>query len=209
MRVRGDVSSQFLTALLMALPLVSSKDVVIDVVGELISKPYIEITLNLLARFGIQVRRDGWERFTIPAGSRYQSPGSIHVEADASSASYFIALGALTTSATGQNGIKIEGAVSYTHLDVYKRQGKEVAGIEHADADLYKGRQLILTPIERTLTTQLRQAQEVWTAMGCRVVQMSPEAHDAAFAAVSHLPHLLGFALMNSTATSQSGLVGG
>ena len=108
-RVRGDVSSQFLTALLMALPLVARQDVVIDVVGELISKPYIEITLNLLARFGIQVRRDGWERFTIPAGSRYQSPGSIHVEADASSASYFIALGALTTSATGQNGIKIEG----------------------------------------------------------------------------------------------------
>ena len=108
-RVRGDVSSQFLTALLMALPLVARQDVVIDVVGELISKPYIEITLNLLARFGIQVRRDGWERFTIPAGSRYQSPGSIHVEADASSASYFIALGAITTSAAGQNGIKIEG----------------------------------------------------------------------------------------------------
>ena len=108
-RVRGDVSSQFLSALLMALPLVARQDVVIDVVGELISKPYIEITLNLLARFGIQVRRDGWERFTIPAGSRYQSPGSIHVEADASSASYFIALGALTTSTTGQNGIKIEG----------------------------------------------------------------------------------------------------
>jgi 3-phosphoshikimate 1-carboxyvinyltransferase len=108
-RVRGDVSSQFLTALLMALPLVSRQDVVIEVVGELISKPYIEITLNLLARFGIQVRRDGWERFTIPAGSRYQSSGSIHVEADASSASYFIALGALTTSAAGPNGIKIEG----------------------------------------------------------------------------------------------------
>ena len=108
-RVRGDVSSQFLTALLMALPLVSRQDVVIEVVGELISKPYIEITLNLLARFGIQVRRDGWERFTIPAGSRYQSPGSIHVEADASSASYFIAIGAITTSAAGQNGIKIEG----------------------------------------------------------------------------------------------------
>ena len=108
-RVRGDVSSQFLTALLMALPLVSRHDVVIEVVGELISKPYIEITLNLLARFGIQVRRDGWERFTIPAGSRYQSPGSIHVEADASSASYFIALGALATCANGQNGIHIEG----------------------------------------------------------------------------------------------------
>ena len=93
--MRGDVSSQFLTALLMALPLVSRQDVVIDVVGELISKPYIEITLNLLARFGIHVQRDGWARFTIPAGSRYQSPGEIHVEADASSASYFIAAGAI------------------------------------------------------------------------------------------------------------------
>ena len=108
-RVRGDVSSQFLTALLMALPLVSRQDVVIDVVGELISKPYIEITLNLLARFGIHVQRDGWARFTIPAGSRYQSPGDIHVEADASSASYFIALGAVAAGATGQNGIKILG----------------------------------------------------------------------------------------------------
>jgi 3-phosphoshikimate 1-carboxyvinyltransferase len=92
-RVRGDVSSQFLTALLLALPLAATNDIVIEVVGELISKPYIEITLNLLARFGIKVRRDGWERFTIPAGSRYVSPGDIHVEADASSASYFIALG--------------------------------------------------------------------------------------------------------------------
>ena len=108
--VRGDVSSQFLTALLLALPLVArEQDVVIEVVGELISKPYIQITLALLARFGIQVARQGWERFTIPAGSRYQSPGSIHVEADASSASYFIALGALAASPKGQNGIKIQG----------------------------------------------------------------------------------------------------
>ena len=75
-QVRGDVSSQFLTALLMALPLVATQDIVIEVVGELISKPYIEITLNLLARFGITVRREGWQRFTIPAGSRYQSPAS-------------------------------------------------------------------------------------------------------------------------------------
>ena len=67
-KVRGDVSSQFLTALLMALPLVAQDDVVIDVVGELISRPYIEITLNLLARFGVRVQRDGWQRFTIPAG---------------------------------------------------------------------------------------------------------------------------------------------
>ena len=109
-QVRGDVSSQFLTALLLALPLVArEQDVVIEVVGELISKPYIQITLALLARFGIQVARQGWERFTIPAGSRYQSPGSIHVEADASSASYFIALGALAASPEGQNGIKIQG----------------------------------------------------------------------------------------------------
>ena len=100
-KVRGDVSSQFLTALLLALPLVATQDIVIEVQGELISKPYIEITLNLLARFGIKVRRDGWQKFTIPAGSRYQSPGSIHVEADASSASYFIALGAINTPANG------------------------------------------------------------------------------------------------------------
>jgi 3-phosphoshikimate 1-carboxyvinyltransferase len=108
-KVRGDVSSQFLTALLMALPLVAAKDIVIDVVGELISRPYIEITLNLLARFGVKVQRDGWQRFTIPAGSRLRSPGDIHVEADASSASYFIALGAISTRAGGQNSIKILG----------------------------------------------------------------------------------------------------
>jgi len=104
--VRGDVSSQFLTALLMALPLAASQQsIIIEVVGELISKPYIEITLNLLARFGIDVQREGWQRFIIPAGSRYRSPGSIHVEADASSASYFIALGAITQG----SGIRIQG----------------------------------------------------------------------------------------------------
>ena len=109
-RVRGDVSSQFLTALLMALPLAAgTQNIVIDVVGELISKPYIAITLQLLARFGIVVEHQNWQRFTIAAGSRYQSPGTIHVEADASSASYFIALGAITSSASGQNGIKIQG----------------------------------------------------------------------------------------------------
>ena len=106
-QVRGDVSSQFLTALLMALPLVARQDLVIEVVGELISKPYIEITLNLLARFGIDVRREGWQRFTIPAGSRYQSPGVLHVEADASSASYFIALGAIAAHQAAP--VRIEG----------------------------------------------------------------------------------------------------
>ena len=76
--------------------------------------------------------------------------------------------------------------------------GREVSGVEHADADLYAGKQVILTPIERTLTVQLQKAVDVWSALGCRVVKMSPEAHDAAFAAVSHLPHLLSFALMNA-----------
>ena len=107
-QVRGDVSSQFLTALLMALPLAAQQqDIVIEVVGELISKPYIDITLNLLQRFGIQVQRDGWQRFTIPAGSSYHSPKTIHVEADASSASYFIALGAI--AADGAQPVRIQG----------------------------------------------------------------------------------------------------
>ncbi len=104
-QVRGDVSSQFLTALLLALPLVATQSIVIEVVGELISKPYIEITLQLLQRFGVTVERDGWQRFTIAAGSRYTSPGSLHVEADASSASYFIALGALAS----ERGVRIQG----------------------------------------------------------------------------------------------------
>ncbi len=108
-RVRGDVSSQFLTALLMALPLVARQAIVIEVVGELISRPYIEITLNLLARFGIQVVRDGWQRFTIPAGSQFKSPGTLHVEADASSASYFIALGAIASEPTSNQRVKIKG----------------------------------------------------------------------------------------------------
>jgi 3-phosphoshikimate 1-carboxyvinyltransferase len=110
-RVRGDVSSQFLTALLLALPLVSQdRDIVIEVEGELISKPYIDITLNLLARFGIAVQRDGWQRFTIRQGSAYQSPGSIHVEGDASSASYFVAAGAI--AAHGGAPLRIEGVGS-------------------------------------------------------------------------------------------------
>ena len=115
-KVRGDVSSQFLTALLMALPLAThgagraaGRDIVIEVVGELISKPYVNITLNLLERFGIHVRHDGWQRFTIAAGSQYRSPGDIHVEADASSASYFIAIGALAAPRDGHAGITIQG----------------------------------------------------------------------------------------------------
>ncbi len=76
--------------------------------------------------------------------------------------------------------------------------GKEVSGVDNADPDLYVGKQVILTPIERTLTVQLQKAVDVWTGLGCRVLKMSPEAHDSAFAAVSHLPHLISFALMNA-----------
>ena len=108
-QVRGDVSSQFLTALLMALPLVADRRIVIEVVGELISRPYVEITLNLLARFGVEVQRQGWQRFVIPAGSQLRSPGSLHVEADASSASYFIALGAIAAGREEPRGIHISG----------------------------------------------------------------------------------------------------
>jgi 3-phosphoshikimate 1-carboxyvinyltransferase len=155
--VRGDVSSQFLTALLMALPLAShsaptpgtdvsglppegaappgggpsaGRDIVIEVVGELISKPYIEITLNMLERFGIAVRREGWQRFIIPAGSRYRSPGEIHVEADASSASYFVALGALAASGQpvrieGVGASSIQGDIRF--VEAAQRMGADVS----------------------------------------------------------------------------------
>ena len=83
--------------------------------------------------------------------------------------------------------------------------GKEVSGVDNADPDLYVGRQVILTPIERTLTVQLQKAVDVWTALGCRVLKMSPEQHDAAFAAVSHLPHLIAFALMNAISGQPQG----
>jgi prephenate dehydrogenase len=82
--------------------------------------------------------------------------------------------------------------------------GKESSGVEHADADLYRGRQVIITPIERTLVAQLKKAQQAWEAVGGAVIKMAPDAHDAAIAAVSHLPHLLAFAYVNSIA-SQSG----
>jgi 3-phosphoshikimate 1-carboxyvinyltransferase len=102
-RLRGDVSSQFLTALLMALPL-TGEAAVIEMTTELISRPYIEITLNLMARFGVKVEREGWQRFTIPAGQHYRSPGLLHVEGDASAASYFLAAGAI-----GGGPVRVEG----------------------------------------------------------------------------------------------------
>ena len=104
--VRGNVSSQFLTGLLQAAPLVArDTPLVIVVEGELISRPYVEITLNLMARFGVQVERDGWNRFVVLAGQRYVSPGRIAVEGDASTASYFLAAGAL-----GGGPLRVKGA---------------------------------------------------------------------------------------------------
>ncbi len=102
-QVRGNVSSQFLTGLLMALPLRQTATTV-EVVGELISKPYIGITLAMLRRFGVEVRQDGWASFTVAADARYTSPGEIYVEGDASSASYFLAAGAI-----GGGPVRVEG----------------------------------------------------------------------------------------------------
>jgi 3-phosphoshikimate 1-carboxyvinyltransferase len=117
MSVRGNVSSQFLTALLMSAPLMAKDHPVsIDVVGELISKPYIEITLNLMRRFGVTVEQDGWQSFTVQPGQRYASPGSIHVEGDASSASYFLAAGAIAGGPVRVEGVgrdSIQGDVRF------------------------------------------------------------------------------------------------
>ena len=141
--VRGDVSSQFLTALLLALPLVARQAIHIDVVGELISKPYVEITLALLQRFGVEVVRTDWQRFTIPAGSTLRSPGTLVVEPDASSASYFIAVGAIAVSASGTKGIKIRGLDSQSlqgdvrFIDVVRAMG---ARVDEHDGTLHVAR---------------------------------------------------------------------
>ena len=117
MSVRGNVSSQFLTALLMSAPLMAkTHPVSIDVVGELISKPYIEITLNLMRRFGVTVEQDGWQSFTVQPGQHYRSPGTIHVEGDASSASYFLAAGAIAGGPVRVEGVgrdSIQGDVRF------------------------------------------------------------------------------------------------
>jgi 3-phosphoshikimate 1-carboxyvinyltransferase len=104
-RVRGDVSSQYVTALLMALPLVGGGSLIID--GDLVSKPYVDMTLNLMRRFGVPAARDGWSSFGVP-GTAYGSPGEIWVEGDASSATYFLAAGAVSGAKTG-DAVRVEG----------------------------------------------------------------------------------------------------
>jgi len=125
-QVRGDVSSQFLTALLMGLPL-SGKPATIEVEGELISKPYVEITLNVMRRFGVDVKRERWQRFAIPWSS-YRSAKTICVEGDASSASYFLAAGAIGGGPVRVEGVgraSIQGDVRFTQ--VLQRMGAKVA----------------------------------------------------------------------------------
>ncbi len=125
-RVRGDVSSQYLSALLMAAPLAGS-ETRIEVEGELISKPYVEITLNVMRRFGVEVRREGWRSFMVP-GKRYSSPGEIRVEGDASSASYFLAAGAIGEGPVRVEGVgrsSIQGDIRFT--EVLEKMGASIS----------------------------------------------------------------------------------
>lgn len=129
-KVNGSVSSQFLTALLLAAPLATQatgRGFVVEVEGELISKPYVEMTLNLMRRFGVTVERDGWRRFTVPAQAAYRSPGHMLVEGDASSASYFLALGAIgggPVRVTGVGRDSIQGDVAFA--DTLAAMGAQV-----------------------------------------------------------------------------------
>ncbi|HET7096697.1 MAG TPA: 3-phosphoshikimate 1-carboxyvinyltransferase [Casimicrobiaceae bacterium] len=128
--VRGSVSSQFTSALLMALPTLATRlqrPITVDIEGELISKPYVAITTNLMRRFGVAVAQDGWRSFTVPGSARFESPGAIRVEGDASTASYFLAAGALgggPVRVTGVGRASIQGDVGFA--DVLERMGATV-----------------------------------------------------------------------------------
>ncbi|HET7061548.1 MAG TPA: 3-phosphoshikimate 1-carboxyvinyltransferase [Nitrosospira sp.] len=128
--VKGDVSSQFLTGLLMALPFsapATGEKPTINVLGELISKPYVELTMALMARFGVEVERDGWKSFSLHAGQSYRSPGEIFVEGDASSASYFLAAGAIGKGPVRVEGVgkgSVQGDLRF--IDVLDKMGAEI-----------------------------------------------------------------------------------
>lgn len=128
LHVKGNVSSQFLTALLMAAPIMARKhDITINVVGELISRPYIEITLNMMRQFGVEIEQDGWKSFTLRKGQAYRSPGVVHVEGDASTASYFLAAGAIARGPIRVEGIgyaSIQGDVRFA--ETLKQMGADV-----------------------------------------------------------------------------------
>ncbi|MDR1367950.1 MAG: 3-phosphoshikimate 1-carboxyvinyltransferase, partial [Candidatus Accumulibacter sp.] len=134
-RVRGDVSSQFLSGLMIALPSMGG-GVSIEVEGDLVSKPYVDLTLAMMARFGVETSRDGWRRFTVPDGVTYRSPGSFLVEGDASSASYFLAAGAIGGGPVRVEGIgmnSLQGDIRFT--DALKEMGAVVdAGEDWVEA---------------------------------------------------------------------------
>lgn len=124
--IAGDLSSQFLTALLMVAPLAKG-DVNINIKGELVSKPYIDITLALMAQFGVKVINHNYASFTIKTGQRYVSPGKLLVEGDASSASYFLAAGAIKggeVKVTGVGKLSIQGDIKFA--DVLAKMGAEI-----------------------------------------------------------------------------------
>ena len=130
-RVRGDVSSQFLTALLMAAPILR-RESRIEVQGELISRPYVDLTLNTMRRFGVEVQRSAWRSFDIPARG-YASPGKVFVEGDASSSSYFLAAGAIGGGPVRVEGLgrdSVQGDVRFT--EVLERMGAEVVFHDNA-----------------------------------------------------------------------------
>ncbi|MCL1123170.1 3-phosphoshikimate 1-carboxyvinyltransferase [Shewanella surugensis] len=124
--IAGDLSSQFLTALLMVAPLAKSR-VVIKIKGELVSKPYIDITLALMAQFGVKVINENYQRFIIETGQSYVSPGKVLVEGDASSASYFLAAAAIKggeVKVTGVGKLSIQGDVKFA--DVLEKMGADI-----------------------------------------------------------------------------------
>lgn len=149
--VEGSVSSQFLTAMLMASPLAvrrSGRALKINVTGELISRPYIEITLNLMSRFGVEVERHGWQQFVVHPGATYRSPGTILVEGDASSASYFLALGAIGSGPVRVVGVgrgSMQGDVAFA--DVLEQMGasitREPGWIEASGVSVANGDRLL------------------------------------------------------------------
>ena len=158
-KIKGDVSSQFLTALLLAAPLFveqTGAELAIEVDGELISRPYIQITLNLMAQFGVQVLHDDGQRFVIPADSRYKSPGHVHIEGDASSASYFMAIGALgggPVRIEGSGSSSIQGDIAFA--DVVEAMGatvvRESTAVTVSGAGVAGGRKLVAFDLDFNL----------------------------------------------------------
>ncbi|HUP31096.1 MAG TPA: 3-phosphoshikimate 1-carboxyvinyltransferase, partial [Usitatibacter sp.] len=118
LRIRGSISSQYVSGVLMALPW-TGVAMRVEIEGELISKPYVDLTLGLMQRFGVPVTREGWTSFEIPAGGGYESPGQVPVEGDASSASYFLAAGVLGGGPVRVEGVgraSVQGDIHFTRV---------------------------------------------------------------------------------------------